>query len=247
MKNRPFQTGLSLIEIMIALLIGAFLIGGVLQIFISSKQTYRMQQNLSRLQENGRFALDFIGRDVRMTSSWGCLTRPSGDVFGETVSGISKITLKAAFVTTPTGFCGTTVDKTAAYYTDYRSTIVYSINNSVLHKCCPTNNGAFDLIEGIENMQILYGVDTDSDGTFGYGTPNYYVPASSVTNMDKAVSIRISLLAVTLENNLTTEPMPYTYNGETTTPPDISTTPLVKDRKIRRVFTSTIALRNRLP
>jgi type IV pilus assembly protein PilW len=237
MKNKYFQTGLSLIEIMIALLIGALLIGGVLQIFIASQQTYRLQENLSRLQENGRIALDFIGRDVRMTSYWGCLARLSGDVFGETFDGISKITLKAAFVTTPTGTCGMFVDKTAAYYTDYRSTIVYSINHGVLHKCCPTNNGAFDLIEGIENMQVLYGVDTDSDGTSGYGTPNYYVPVNSVTNMEKVVSIRISLLAATLDDNLTSQPQTYTYNGITTTPPD---------RKIRRVFTLTIALRNRL-
>jgi type IV pilus assembly protein PilW len=66
MKNDHSQSGISLIEIMIALLIGAFLLGGVLQIFIGGKQTYRMQESLSRLQENGRFALDFIGRDVRM-------------------------------------------------------------------------------------------------------------------------------------------------------------------------------------
>jgi type IV pilus assembly protein PilW len=237
MKNKSFQTGLSLIEIMIALLIGAFLIGGVLQIFIGSKQTYRMQENLSRLQENGRFAMDFIGRDVRMTSYWGCLARPSGDLFGETVDGISKITLKAAFATTPTGSCGTTVDKTAAYYTNYTSTIIYSIDNvnAVLHKCCPTNNGTLDLIEGIENMQILYGEDLPVSGIYD-GWANYYVPADNVVNWEKVVSIRISLLAVTLDDNLTTQPMPYTFNGITT-----------NDRKIRRVFTTTIALRNRLP
>ena len=53
------QRGLTLVELMVAMLLGVFLIGGVMQIFISSKQTYRMQENLSRLQENGRFALDF--------------------------------------------------------------------------------------------------------------------------------------------------------------------------------------------
>jgi len=226
MKNKSFQTGLSLIEIMISLLIGAFLLGGVLQIFIGSKQTYRMQENLSRLQENGRFALDFIGRDLRMAGYWGCLARPSGDVFGETVGGISKITLKAAFVNTPTGFCGATVDKSAAYYT----TIIYSINNMVLRK------NSDDLIEGIENMQILYGEDSNADGW-----ANYYVPANNVVNWEKVVSIRISLLAVTLDNNLTTQPMPYTFNGKKTPPPPVT------DRKIRRVFTTTIALRNRLP
>ena len=237
MKNGHSQSGISLIEIMIALLIGAFLLGGVLQIFIGGKQTYRMQESLSRLQENGRFALDFIGRDVRMAGYWGCLNRSSGDVFGETVGGISKITLKAAFIITPTGSCGTTVDKTATYYTNYTSTIIYSIDNAnaVLHKCCPTNNGTIDLIEGIENMQILYGEDMPVSGIYD-GWANYYVPANNVVNWEKVVSIRISLLAVTLDDNLTPEPMPYTFNGITT-----------NDRKIRRVFNSTIALRNRLP
>jgi type IV pilus assembly protein PilW len=46
MKNGLSQSGISLIEIMIALLIGAFLLGGVLQIFIGGKQTYRMQESL---------------------------------------------------------------------------------------------------------------------------------------------------------------------------------------------------------
>jgi len=53
MKHKTNQTGMTLIEIMVALLIGAFLLGGVLQIFTGSQQTYLMQQNLSRLQENG--------------------------------------------------------------------------------------------------------------------------------------------------------------------------------------------------
>ena len=241
MKNDHSQTGISLIEIMIALLIGTFLLGGVLQIFIGSKQTYRMQENLSRLQENGRLALDLIGRDIRMTGYWGCLARASGDITG----GDSTITLKAAFVTTPTGSCGATVDKTAAYYCATASTIRYLINNSILQKitgttsCSLTSNSTNDLIEGIENMQILYGEDMPVSGIYD-GWANYYVPANNVVNWEKVVSIRISLLAATLDNNLTTQPMPYTFNG-------ITTTPAVTDRKIRRVFTMTIALRNRLP
>src|SRR5690606_26200737 len=71
------QQGMTLIEIMIALLIGAFLLGGVLQIFINSKQTYRMQEGLSRMQENGRFAMEFLEHDLRMAGFWGCLAPSS--------------------------------------------------------------------------------------------------------------------------------------------------------------------------
>ena len=72
------QVGMTLIEIMIALLIGAFLVGGVLQIFINTKQSYRMAENFSRFQENGRLALDLIGRDVRVAGYWGCLAHATG-------------------------------------------------------------------------------------------------------------------------------------------------------------------------
>lgn len=64
---KPQSKGFTLIEIMIAMLIGVLLIAGVLQVFITSKQSYRMQEELSRLQEGGRFALDFLDRDIRMT------------------------------------------------------------------------------------------------------------------------------------------------------------------------------------
>ena len=231
-RSSQHQAGMTLIEIMIALLIGAFLLGGVLQIFINAKQTYRMQDNLSRLQENGRFALDLIGRDVRMTSYWGCLTRAPGDI---TVVN-STVTLKAAFTTTPPAgaSCGTTVDPTAAYYTDATSTISYSINNANTSLRKTTNNQSNDLIEGVENMQILYGEDTNDTDNWA----NYYVPANNVVNWENVVSIRVSLLIRSLEDNIADQPLAYTYNGTTTTP---------TDRRLRRVFTSTYTVRNRLP
>ncbi len=72
-KLHTTQTGLTLIEIMIAMLLGLFLIGGVIQLFIGSKQNYRVQENISRVQENGRFALYFLNKDIRMAGFWGCV------------------------------------------------------------------------------------------------------------------------------------------------------------------------------
>jgi type IV pilus assembly protein PilW len=243
MKNKPYQTGMTLIEIMIALLIGAFLIGGVLQIFIGSQQTYKMQEGLSRLQENGRFALEFLTNDIRMAGYWGCLSQSSPDtniagtdnnaVTGDNIDdGTDTITLKGAYIQIPTGICGTPVDTAAGYYSHNTSTIFYKINNGSLQQ--DTNGQNNSLVEGIENMQILYGEDTDLTPD---GTANYYVSANNVVNMAKVVSIHISLLAVTLDDNLAAQPLTYTYNGATTTS---------SDRKIRRVFNTTIAVRNRL-
>ncbi|MCO6705108.1 PilW family protein, partial [Streptomyces sp. CHB9.2] len=60
MKHRAprRQKGLSIIELMIALLLGLLLMGGVMQVFLSSRQTYQTNSALSQVQESGRFALD---------------------------------------------------------------------------------------------------------------------------------------------------------------------------------------------
>jgi type IV pilus assembly protein PilW len=88
-------------------------------------------------------------------------------------------------------------------------------------------------VEGIENMQVLYGEDANNDNT-----ADYYVPSNSVVDMGKVVSIRVSLLTRTTEANLASQDYDITYNGATTTP---------TDRRLRRIYTSTISLRNRLP
>lgn len=66
------QRGFTLVELMVALVLGLILTGGVINIYISSKQTYRMQDNQSRLQENGRFALQYLTKDIRMAGYMGC-------------------------------------------------------------------------------------------------------------------------------------------------------------------------------
>lgn len=344
-SNRKYQQGMTLIEIMIALLIGAFLLGGILHIFINSKQTYRMQEGLSRMQENGRFAMSFLERDIRMAGFRGCnsTTTPTNNLnsptdflnaFGTAIEGFESTSASAwtptinAAITSPlggsdvitirraddqsftvtthasatanltldasattaelksTGFLKSdgTNNYTTAIVSDCSATAVFQVtgiagtvlshatglNSSPCVPCNASNdlgktyvgaqvypintisfyvrtgaggqpslyrrigsNAAEEMVEGIENMQILYGEDTDADST-----ANYYVPANSVVNMGNVVSIRISLLVRTIDDNLAASPLTYTYNGATTTP---------TDRRLRRVFNSTIAIRNRLP
>ncbi len=68
------QTGLSLIELMIAMAVGLILMAGALSIFISSRQGYGVNTAISHVQESGRFALGFIHNDVRMAGYMGCAT-----------------------------------------------------------------------------------------------------------------------------------------------------------------------------
>ena len=246
------QAGFSLVEIMIALLIGLFLMGGILQMFSASQQTYRMQSNLARLQENGRFALDFLAHDLRMAGYWGCLSGTNTDVTGEdnntgvilVDNGTDSIAIKAAFTVPPILSCGTPVT-TDPTYTLASSATAYKIY-TLVPSPSPTLYKSFNgiwrpLIDGIQNMQILYGIDSDGD----YAA-NYYVAAPALAPLspdwNKVVSIRISLLVVTLDDNLTPQPIPYNYFVNNVPTNNI----MPADRKIRRVFNTTIAIRNRL-
>lgn len=64
--------GLTLVEVMVALVVGLILSAGAIQIFISSKKTYQTTDAVSRIQENGRYALHFLSKDIRTAGFWGC-------------------------------------------------------------------------------------------------------------------------------------------------------------------------------
>lgn len=71
------QRGLSLVELMVAMALSLLLMLGVIQIFLSSKQTYSTNSALSRVQESGRFAMDFLTQDIRNTGYKGqCMGDP---------------------------------------------------------------------------------------------------------------------------------------------------------------------------
>lgn len=74
-KNKQPATaarGFSLVELMIALLIGLVIAIGVVQIFSATRATYQLDESLARAQENGRFALEFLSQDVRHAGYAGC-------------------------------------------------------------------------------------------------------------------------------------------------------------------------------
>lgn len=63
--------GLSLLELMIAMTLGLVVVLGVTTVFLGSKQGYRMQESTGRLQENARFAMDLLSREIRHADFWG--------------------------------------------------------------------------------------------------------------------------------------------------------------------------------
>ena len=83
MKRMQDARGLSLIELMIALLIGSVLILGLVQVFSASRTAYQLSEGMSRVQENARFALDFLQRDIRLGGHFGCVNDQAHWVKGE--------------------------------------------------------------------------------------------------------------------------------------------------------------------
>ncbi|HIE0125956.1 MULTISPECIES: PilW family protein [Stenotrophomonas] len=75
--------GISLIETMIAMVIGLVLMLGVVQVFLASRAASRLAEGNARAQENGRFALEFLQRDIRMAGHFGCVNDQAHFVRGE--------------------------------------------------------------------------------------------------------------------------------------------------------------------
>lgn len=73
------SSGFGLIELMVAITIGLFLLGGIGYVYLGSRQTFRTQDDFSRIQENVRYAMDQVGLDVRMAGYSGCVNLSSID------------------------------------------------------------------------------------------------------------------------------------------------------------------------
>lgn len=356
-KYRPIshrQFGITLIELMVALALGLLLMAGILQIFIGSKTIHRVQEGLSRLQEDGRFVVEYLGRDLRMAGYMGCISRLALDrmtnnidtsgpgysdflhdltvavqgyeatgtnawspTLNSTISGLSTppmdgtdvLVVRRAIGELPVmppymptvaanvKTVGSPSDPNPLQKGDFvvisdcDQSVAFQITNTnpsttgtVVHNTgvsgvSPGNatkdfpktfednswiflpavktfyiatgasgqsalweyinsdptggNNPREVVEGVENIQVLYGEDTD-----GNEAADVYVTANNVTDWNDVVAIRVSLLLQTVEDNLAAEPQPYPYNGATVTP---------ADRRLRRVFTLTVGIRNRIP
>ena len=111
-----------------------------------------------------------------------------------------------------------------------------------------TTTVAEELVPGVEDMQISYGVDTSTPED---GAVDKYLKANemNVTNLPgtttdaerwaRVLSVKITLLLRSADDGVTTTPQAYTFNGATQLPSP-------SDRRLRKVFTTTIAVRNRI-
>jgi type IV pilus assembly protein PilW len=75
-KNTYFARGLSLIELMVALVIGSILMIGAVSVYVQSRKTFAVNEAVARLQENARYALSMIEPDLRLANHWGLTSDP---------------------------------------------------------------------------------------------------------------------------------------------------------------------------
>ncbi|GMQ95630.1 MAG: hypothetical protein BMS9Abin14_078 [Gammaproteobacteria bacterium] len=247
------QSGLTLIELMVAMVLGLVLMGVAISVFLSNRETHRVVNNLARVQENGRFALEQISQIVRMSgyqgdtaAQWvlGPLTQATSGVnrlagTNNTTNGSDTITVAFrgaddTFIKDCQGVSVVAADTVVNQY-------ALSANNELT--CSVSRNGGaaqtLVVVDGVEAMQVMYGIDTNGDDA-----ADQYVTSPNVADMEDVVSLRLGLLLMTDDAFLASQNDTNTYTLLDETIYDAATP--ANDRRLRRVMTATVNLRNHL-
>ncbi len=260
---RKSTRGFTIVEIMVALTISMILLFGVINIFLASKRSYTLQNGAARLQENARFALHIMERSISMAGLDRALPAPSTgtdykDAFvvgaAATADNIAENTAAKYGFTTALGKASDSIEVVYTSATDClgnaapgseANDLFYIATDTTTLMCLGNGNVTPQpLVDGIENMQILYGQDTTGGLSGGPdGIADQYLPAGSVTQWtDSATggiaSVRVSLLVSTVDEVNTA------IDGNTYNLLDAPTLGPFSDKLSRRIFTRTILLRN---
>ena len=101
------QRGFSLVELMVAMVVGLILIYGVVEIYVNSKGAYNVNEENSRMQENARFAFDLMVPTVRQAGYSGCLalnSKPPKDIRKIKIPDFSAVALMTGSEYTGSGW-----------------------------------------------------------------------------------------------------------------------------------------------
>jgi type IV pilus assembly protein PilW len=108
--------------------------------------------------------------------------------------------------------------------------------NPALYYIEDSETNAQEMIENVQDMQILYGLDTNSDSIV-----DSYQAASGVTDWTRVQAVSVNLLFRSDDQNVTLQPQTVSFNGA-----DVNTG-LDADRRLRSIFSTTVTVRNRVP
>jgi type IV pilus assembly protein PilW len=239
------------------------LLTGIGTIYVGSNQTYRVQEDNARIQENGRYALEVIGRSLRQAGYTVIPISPVStktDFTGTVISGLNTVCPTASPLTDVVTVqydgiggesdCqgGSIVDGEFVQHTFY-------INNNVLRcdairnnaapsppTACPTTGA--ELVPNVEDLQMLYGIDVNGDQS-----ADQYVAAPTAAQRLLVISARVCVMIRSDNIGISGTPQRYVncigaLDLDTSTGLPAFTT--ATDTRLRRPFVATFNLRNRV-
>ena len=190
------QRGVGLIELMVAMALGALVVIGVIQVFTANRQTFRMQDAMSLTQESGTFAIDFISRDLARA---GEDIEPAADdditAFdwpNSSDGGAGNDVLAVVYDREATNGLFCNGEESSAGSTRISNRYWVNADNQLVCQGAEFNGVAFTLVgqpqvlvDNVESFQVLYGVDTahpalPADCTAGVDPPTLYVRTTLV-------------------------------------------------------------------
>lgn len=186
------QQGFTLVELMIAGILGLFLISGVIQLFTGSNRIYSMQEELASLQENGRFALTYMDSQIRM-GAWTVDESPPQAIDIANSSDGTNDTIVVSYKVAVDGVSN--LDCNGEVIADGVIRNTFSVNSGNFQ--CQGNGGgaAQTLVSSVDSFQVLYGVETDA--VCPDGVVNSYMSRDAVNAAllnEKVISVQVALL-----------------------------------------------------
>jgi type IV pilus assembly protein PilW len=217
-RLRSRQHGFTLVELSVALLIGLFLLGGLLTLVQDMRRTFGNQNQLAQLQDNERLAMTLITDVIQGAGYFPNPTfytissaLPAGGVFtqsGQAIAGTHNAaapgdSIYVQFLTASndgmincTGGTNTT-GGVKAYINQF------SVNASKQLLCTLNNQAPVVLITGVTNLQILYGVN----GTGTTSNVDRFLTATQMTGADwtHVICVKVTL---TFDNSVLAKSQP---------------------------------------
>jgi len=195
MEIRPTlnEKGITLIELLVALVIAAITLAGVYRVFISQTRTYAIQDQVVEVQQNVRSAMEIILRDLRMTGFDD--DHPSSTV---TVATPIVTPVQTNSITVSYEYC----NRTTWPPTYELHQVAYAVNGSSQLTRQLTNGGVANtevLLENVNGLTFTYGVDRNDDGVMDDQNMdnridnNDYIAAVAVLAGTKVVAVRVIL------------------------------------------------------
>lgn len=278
------ENGFTLIELMISMALGLVISLAAVQLFTTGLSSYNLQRGVGDVNENGRFALDFMARSIRQFQPGeGDRDRVNlivpvvfqvTDIPGGTLPVISQNNQTALGVGSSDQLVvQTLVNASMPNYRDCEGNNVAAGNVSVaryfIRADVPSGSpaalacdaGTYDnnlrlvtnnygdagvvLLSSVDSFQVLYGIGPTPAPPSGLALPVRYVTSNALLPGDIVVAIRIGMLVRSLEGvgNFTAPPLATRVLDVPLTSAALQA---AGNNSIRRVFTSTIALRNNM-